>query len=190
MRREPPVKPKAPTKAPATDRFVELVTVPEDLLEEIEPKVNPARPWDLDRQFDACFEAGGMRKSMYSRGGRAMSAFRKVLEEHSEKSWRFLTLGAAMLNPLRVRNRERALRRVVRELGHRRLLVAAAVETVTKRYSKPEIDQWLKEDPGYLGNELTTHLIEGEFAALFVNLRETLRFAKLRGHGLLVRSWE
>lgn len=189
MRRDPPVK-AVKAKPLAADRFLELVTVPEDLLEEIEPKVNAARPWDLDRQFDACFEAGGMRKSMYSRGGRAMTAFRKVLEEHTEKSWRFLTLGAAILNPVKSRNRERALRRAVRQMGHRRLVVAAAVETVTKRYSKPEIDQWLKEDPGYLGNELTTHLIEGEFAALFVNLRETLRFAKLRGHGLLVRSWE
>ena len=178
------------TKAPATDRFLEMVTVPEDLLEEVEPKVNAARPWDLDRQFDACVEAGGLRKSMYSRGGRAMAAFRHVLDQNSEKKWRFLTLGAAMLPPLKARNRERALRRVVRGFGHRRLFVAAAIETVTKRYSKTEIDQWLREDPGYLGNELTTHLIEGEFAALFVNLREVLRFAKPRGHGLLVRSWE
>lgn len=178
------------TKAPATDRFLEMVTVPEDLLEEIEPKVNPARPWDLDRQFDSCVEAGGLRKSMYSRGGRAMAGFRHVLEEHGEKKWRFLTLGAAMLNPMKARNRERALRRVVRGMGHRRLLVAAAIETASKRYSRPEIDQWLREDPGYLGNELTTHVIEGEFAALFVNLREVLRFAKPRGHGLLFRSWD
>lgn len=178
------------TKALATDRFLEMVTVPEDLLEEIEPKVNPAKPWDLDRQFDSCVEAGGLRKSMYSRDGRAMSGFRHVFEEHSAKKWRFLTLGAAMLNPLQARNRERAMRRVVRGMGHKRLVVAAAIETVTKRYSRPEIDQWLREDPGYLGNELTTHVIEGEFAALFVNLREVLRFAKPRGHGLLVRSWD
>jgi len=167
-----------------------MVTVPEDLLEEILPKVNAARPWDLDRQFDSCVEAGGLRTSMYSRGGRAMAAFRKLLEGKTEKSWRFLTNGAALLGPLKARNRERAIRRLVRELGNKRLVVEAAIETVTKRYSKTEVDSWLKEDPGYLGNELTTHLIEGEFVALYVNLREVLRHAKPRGHGLLIRSWE
>ncbi|MBI2893385.1 MAG: hypothetical protein HYY06_07515 [Deltaproteobacteria bacterium] len=171
------------------DRFIELVTVPEDLIEEIQPRVNPARPWDLDRQFDACVEIGGARRSMYSRGGRAMFAYRAILEERTSKSWRFLTLGAALLTPLKVRNRERVLRRVIRELGHKRHLVAAAIETVTKRYKRSEIDAWLRDDPLFLGSELTTHVIEGEFAALLVNVRDLLRHAKPRGHGLLVRSW-